>query len=902
MDTINEDDLNRSMSDGVEDGIPSERLQAIIRNLELNIRSGKTLDEARRELVALLGLPEDQVGQGVELIRRRMRAIHNREIPRTMTAEGRESWYLGPDLQGDRFWPALLTLLQDEEWDSDSLEDLDHASTKVVSMLDHPRTGEFKTKGMVLGYVQSGKTTNFTSVIAKAADAGYRLFIVLSGIHDGLRQQTQERLEAQLIAQEPERWIALTDLQHDFRPDVNVNAYLTGDKKVLCVVKKNSYRLHALKKWLEGAQESVLRNCPTLVIDDEADQASVNTARDQNSPSTINRRIREILETMPKVGYVGYTATPFANVLIDPSVSHDLYPRDFIVDLPQPREYVGPETIFGREPLLHDQAEEDAAEGLDMIRIVPDDELEELRPLRRDVSDFAPAATPSLRAAIRYFLMSTAARRVRGLGNPHATMLVHTTMRVLIHEEFRGIIETQVGAIRTALAADDQDQVDSLRRQWEEEMNRVPADGLPVVGFDELRERLGEVVDDVRVVVDNSRSEDRLQYGDEPVTAIAVGGNTLSRGLTLEGLCVSFFVRTTNAYDTLLQMGRWFGYRHGYHDLPRIWTTVEMSDWFRHLAGVEREIRHDIERYELEHRTPLDFGPRVATHPQLAITAASKMRAAVPAEISYSGRRLQTIRFRHRDPDWLGDNRDAAIELLRTARTVEDVDYERPAEGSGIAVLRNVPADAVCSFIRDYRFSERSFDLNSAKIASYIEAQNEVGELQRFSVGVMGRGGGEAPNGHIDLGLEDAVPLIVRSRLRNVPHEEADIKALMSKEDRAVDLDVSDQELAKMNNGELGRLRNSPTHGGHGDGSGLLLLYPVAKDSAPSTPRSRQVREALDAVENVVGLGLVFPEAQTTEGRQTYYTVDLRNMVIEEPLPEDELDEEDDPTEAVSAG
>jgi hypothetical protein len=901
MDATNEDDLNRSMNDAGAGDISSERLQAIIRQLELNLRSGKTLDEARRELVVMLGLPEDQVGEGVELIRRRMRAIHNREIPRTMTAEGRESWYLGPDLEGDRFWSALLALLRGEEWVSDSLQDLDGASTKVVSMLDHPRTGEFKTKGMVLGYVQSGKTTNFTSVIAKAADAGYRLFIVLSGIHDGLRQQTQERLEVQLISQAPEHWIALTDLQHDFRPDVNVNAFLTGDKKVLCVVKKNSYRLHALRGWLAGAQESVLRNCPTLIIDDEADQASVNTARDQNSPSTINRRIREILETLPKVGYVGYTATPFANVLIDPAVSQDLYPRDFIVDLPQPREYVGPETIFGREPLLHDRAEGDEAEGLDMIRIVPDEELEELRPLKRDVSDFAPAATPSLRAAIRYFLMSTAARRVRHLGNWHATMLVHTTMRVLIHEEFRQIIETQIAAIRAALETDDHEQIEDLRRQWEEEMNRVPAQELPAVGFDDLRARLEEVLAEVRVVVDNSRSEDRLQYGDDPVTAIAVGGNTLSRGLTLEGLCVSFFVRTTNAYDTLLQMGRWFGYRHGYQDLPRIWTTAEMSEWFRHLAGVEREIRHDIERYELEHRTPLDFGPRVATHPQLAITAASKMRAAVPAEISYSGRRLQTIRFRHRDPDWLGVNRNAAVELLRAARASQDVDYERPGERSGIVVLRNVPANVVCSFVRNYRFSERSFDLDSEKIASYVEAQNGVGELQRFSVAVMGRGGGEAPSGHIDLGLADPVPLIVRSRLRNVPHEEADIKALMSKEDRAVDLDVSDQELAKMNNGELGRLRNSPGHGGFGDGSGLLLLYPVAKDSAPSTPRSLHVREPLDAVDHVIGLGLVFPEAQTIEGRQTYYTVDLRNMIIEEPLPEDELDEEDDSAATVSA-
>jgi hypothetical protein len=862
----------------VEEQPGEERLRAIIRMLELNVRSGKTLEEARRELVTVLGQPDELVGAAVDRIKRRIRDIEEREIPKTMVKEGHESWYLGPDLEQDQFWPALRALLEAQNFDSDGLEELDQASTKVVSLLDHPRTGEFETKGMVLGYVQSGKTTNFTSVIAKAADAGYRLFVVLSGIHDGLRQQTQERLEAQLVHRTPERWIALTSLEHDFRPDVNVNAFLTGDKRVLCVVKKNSSRLRHLREWLEGAQEGVLRNCPTLIVDDEADQASINTARDQNSPSTINRRIRELLEQLPKAAYVGYTATPFANILIDPAVEKDLYPRDFIVDLPRPTAYVGPETIFGREPLLHDGDEEPAAEGLDMIRIVAEEELDELRPSRRDLSDFAPAATASLRAAVSYFLLSTAARRVRGRGNPHATMLVHTTMRVVIHDEFRVILESEVARLREALETGDHDLLDRLETQWLDEMDRVPSGDLDPVGFEQLRSKLTEVVTDIRVVVDNSSSADRLSYGEDPVTAIAVGGSTLSRGLTLEGLCVSYFVRTTNAYDTLLQMGRWFGYRHGYQDLPRIWMTAEMRDWFRHLARVEREIRNDIEVYELEHLTPLQFGPRVATHPQLAITAASKMRAAVPAEVSYSGRRVQTIRFRNRDRAWLLTNRDAARALVRAAREEEAVEHSRPIEEGGIDVLRNAPARLVCGFVRAYRFSERSYELDSERIASYIEAQNEVGELHRFSVAVMGRGGGDAPKGTIDLGLDSPTPLIVRSRLQNVPGEEADIKALMSKEDRAVDLDVSAGDLAAMNNGQLARLRNSRTHG----------------DSAPTNERSKRVREPLDALEDVIGVGLVFPEAQTTEGRQSYVTVDLQNLVIEEPLAEDELDEEGD--------
>jgi hypothetical protein len=865
------------------------RLEAVIRQLESSVRNGHALEQARRDL---LGLDVDQalVDRGVELVRLRMEEIRVSDVPRTMSVEGRESWYLGPG-PNDRFWPSLSAHLVDV-LDEDSLDDLDRTSTKIVSMLEHPGAGTFRTKGIVLGYVQSGKTTNFTAAIAKAADAGYRLFIVLSGIHDGLRQQTQARLDQQLVALNAEQWIALTDLGQDFRPNVNVNAFLTGNNKVLCVVKKNGTRLRHLQRWLAGAQDAVLRNCPTIIIDDEADQASVNTARDQNRPTTINRRIRQIIETLPKVAYVGYTATPFANILIDPTVEADLYPRDFIVDLPRPAHYVGPETIFGREPLLRDDDDDAAADGLDMVRLVPDDELDSLRPPSRNLDDFTPAITESLSDALHYFLMSTAARRRRGLGNPHATMLLHTTMRVAVHAEFARLVEHELLRISQQLREGDTVLRQALQDQWEDETARVTSGALPPVTFADVFAGLEGVIDAARVIVDNSRSEDRLAYGEDPVTAIAVGGNTLSRGLTLEGLTVSLFVRTSNAYDTLLQMGRWFGYRRGYEDMPRLWMTSDMAEWFRHLATVEREMRHDIERYELERRTPLDFGVRIATHPQLAITSAAKMRRAVRASVSYSGRRLQTIRFRHEDRPWLERNLDAATSLCASALG-DGVVSERDDENTpGITVLRSVTADRVIEFLAGYQFSARSYDLNSEAITGYIATQNDVGELLRFTVAVMGRGQGPSVHGSIPLGLDTEVPLIVRSRLQNVPGDEADIKALMSKEDRAIDLAIDERELAALTNGELARLRNSPQHGGRGDGSGLLLLYPVARNSAPMNARSREVREPLAAVEDVIGVGLVFPEAQTTEGQQTYMTADLSRLVVEEPLPEDELDEE----------
>jgi hypothetical protein len=386
-------------------------------------------------------------------------------------------------------------------------------------------------------------------------------------------------------------------------------------------------------------------------------------------------------------------------------------------------------------------------------------------------------------------------------------------------------------------------------------------------------------------------STDRLVYGEEPQTVIAIGGNTLSRGLTLEGLTVSFFIRTATAYDTLLQMGRWFGYRPGYADLPRIWMTDELADWFKDLATVEQEMRYDIERYELEHLTPLDFAVRIRTHPKLSITAASKMRAAVDVAVSYGGRRLQTIVFQHRDHDWLLGNLEAARGLLAAARQDGAFSERRP---SGQWIVRGISVDRVLSFLASYQFQGRQFDLKTDLILDYIHAQNEAGSLTRWNVAVMGRSSEGAELGTIDLGLDDRVPLIRRARLKRSDVDYADIKALMSKEDRVVDLDIAPEEARQKDDAELQMLRNppdwSPTeYAGIGErGVGLLLLYPISKDSPPRA----KSRVPLDAVEHVIGLGLVFPEPET-DTPQSYKSVDLSTVEREEVLPEDEPDEEE---------
>jgi hypothetical protein len=867
-----------------------EIIRAVTEQLADAIRSGAAPDAAAERL-KLVGVPAGAVDAALVEYRRHAERVRTTDIPRAVTREGIESWYDGPHVS-DRYWPALRESLDQEGWEEESLSELDAASTKVLAQLSPPGVGEFSTRGLVLGHVQSGKTTNFTAVIAKAADRAYRLFIVLSGMHDSLREQTQARLLRDLQDPNPAAWHALTLSGNDFRPVGNVNAFLTdhSSQHVLIVIKKNQARLRALRDWLRGAQEDVLRACPALIVDDEADQASVNTARPERGPTAINRLIREILESLPRGAYVGYTATPFANVLMDPTNYADLYPRDFIVDLSRPASHIGPETIFGREPLRFD-GDEDPEEGRDMVRLVPDDELRSLRPSGpRDRHGFAPEMTLSLENAVAYFLLSTAARRARGLGNSHATMLVHTSQYTVVHHALRALLAEHVARLTDGLERRDEALMETWPELWDQECDRVPAEelGRTRVSFDELLEHLPEVIAACRVIEDNSRSEDRLDYGEDPVTVIAVGGNTLSRGLTLEGLTVSFFVRSANAYDTLLQMGRWFGYREGYEDLPRIWMTDEMRGWFHHLATVEAEFRADIERYEIEHLTPEDVGPRIRTHPKLAITAAAKMQHSVVAEVSYSGRRLQTILFRHRDREWLEANLEAARELIEVSGRVSQADRQSP----GVTLFREVPSEVVAEFLVAYRFHENAHDLQSDQMRDYIRGQSENEELQRFTVAIMGRGAAAPELGTIALGLEEEVPLINRSRLGRMGIDYADIKALMSRTDRGIDLDLDGDQLLEMNNGQLGRLRNRPERGGRGDDSGLLLLYPISRNSRPTNRRSARVRKPLDAVEHVVGVGTVFPEAERSEGRQSYRTADLSALRREQPTEDDEPAEE----------
>lgn len=804
--------------------------------------------------------------------------IRDLDEPPSIYLNGRPTWYSGPDMTRDRNWPALVASMTKKGFTEANVRTVDDSSTKIVALLDHPKQSTFQTRGLVVGFVQSGKTTSFTAVMAKAADRGYKLIIVLSGIHNTLRRQTQVRLVKDLVEANPGSWHQVTSEDHDFVPPANAKSFFAArDQSLLLVVKKNAVVLRKLNRWLASAGE-FLENCPTLIIDDEADQSTVATKK-------INPLLWDVMEKFPKVGYVGYTATPFANLLIDPSADEDFYPRDFIVNLPKPQGYHGTEVLFGREPLDGEDAA-DLDGGYDMIRVVEDDEVGELKPAsRKDASTFAPGMTPALTAAVEWFWLATAARRVRGGGSKHSTMLVHTTTETAVHEAFKPLLQGYRSRMLAKLDASDPVTIDKLRTTWEAETTAVDAVQFDEtkVPFDSVLRELRCAVHDTKVVIDNYRSTDRLNYESGAVTAIAVGGNTLSRGLTLEGLTSSLFVRAVSAYDTLLQMGRWFGFREGYPDLPRIWMTQELSGWFRHLATVEEEMRRDINRYMANPaETPTTFAVRLRSHPKLAITAKAKMRDAVKAHAAYGGLLIESRFFDVTSGGALQLTRNATAARQLVARAASE-GFKQPSREE-TALFTGVPRDDVEQFLISYKFHDDSPDAERTRLLDYIGRRASAGALGRWSVAVIGNSQAGSATAKCDLGSGVELRMVKRARLGSAGGGArearelggtADIKTLTSRRDEAID-------LAATATGQLSRKGIVDLRTGQRPDEGLVLIYPIEPYSETGKGGRMPLNAPTDDV--VIGVALVFPAPRpgTSDSEVEYWSADLSDVPVEE--------------------
>jgi hypothetical protein len=373
-------------------------------------------------------------------------------------------------------------------------------------------------------------------------------------------------------------------------------------------------------------------------------------------------------------------------------------------------------------------------------------------------------------------------------------------------------------------------------------------------------------------------------FGDDSKIQIAIGGNTLSRGLTLEGLLVSFFVRSASAYDTLLQMGRWFGYRFGYEDLPRIWMTEELRDAFFMLATVEQEIRNDISRYDAESLTPNEFGVRIRTHPGLTITSRLKMQSAVDCNVSYSDAITQTRFFKHKNLGWLRGNLRATRELLAAAGAPKAVDCHR--------LYEDVPVARILEFFERYEVHEHHPMLDRKTLCGYIRAQNAKGALKRWNVALVQKKIEDPPLGRLNLGEGLDVNLVSRTQIEQLDETKANLGTIATQGYFTVDFASERHSRTK----QISRTEDDPP---------LLVLIPIAKNSATmstrqgsktnDTPNTKPInRRPLDAVEHIIGIALEFPPAKVPTP-QKYVSVDpakLPYVDVEEEYEDEEGESE----------
>lgn len=764
------------------------------------------------------------------------------------------------------------------------VESIDFETDQIIKKIPNPTkegNEQYLNKGLVLGYVQSGKTANFTHLISKAASIGYKFIVVLAGMTNTLRNQTQYRIDRELTGnnqfyndggtafvrwnKSEEKYLSLTRAPSvqsnddgDFHiPVSNFSSHFGSTNDVsIAVVKKlarigNEHSpfgsvLGRLIRWIENRTDQQAKMPPLLIIDDEADQASIDASDPDQEPTTINHAIRYLISLFDQVSYVGYTATPFANVFIDANDTFnnlpDLYPEDFIYSLPEPSNYFGANQFFGAN----------ANGELAYINTVPDNE----RAAINNVGD--GNLTESLVDAFWDFVFATMIRRFRG-DNGNSGFMIHTDHRNV----YQDIVRNKVVAYRDEIKDDFNVNQMGLRQEIEQHWERysgkcieiATASGynhqLPDFDGDRFFETSKEIISRIVIKVVNSK-EDNLSYqsGEDLSTLICIGGNIMSRGVTIEGLTISYYLRESPKYDTLLQMARWYGYRVGYEDLLRVYTTQTIKEYYEYIMGVEEDLRSEVRRYQEERLTPREFAPRVRAHMRMLPSA--KMGVA-SRQKSYSKQSAQTIYF-SRDVDVLSHNDMVVREFLEKL----NVQY---VHGSGNYDFLEAEPSLLLGFLNDFILADaeiRSFDVDD--VLRYLNVRTNSGEILSFDVRVAGRANPREGAQNEEFGNDIVIYPVKRNARKGTGWRYL--------EDGLVNIGVisDSNDIPSVDEEDLARPR--------------LIIYSV--DYVNSNSFKEVTRNPDGSIEygetainglnfNPKGFALVFPPSQTQAGEYDYY-------------------------------
>ncbi|SEN68733.1 Z1 domain-containing protein [Pseudomonas sp. NFACC39-1] len=834
-----------------------------------------------------------------------------------LTATRKRDWH---------YWRRYRDFLESKLSDT-VVEGLDEATDDILGLLEDPQRGDdWDRRGLVVGHVQSGKTSNYSGLICKAADAGYKIIIVLAGMHNNLRSQTQMRLEESFLGYEttidrdPGMPIGVAEFGEDLKTNSATTRAENGDfskaiakhfhgispeeRPWLFVVKKQKTVLTALLDWIQkrvadstdaGDGRKLVTKLPLLMIDDEADNASVDTGEqmfnddgtpdEEHQPKTINSLIRQVLHAFTRKAYVGYTATPFANIFIHhkgatAKEGPDLFPKSFIINLAAPSNYVGPARMFGK------MTKEGRKGALPLSRNITDHYDPEkgsgwMPPKHKKIHvptyNGQESIPPSLHEAICAFVLACAVRELRGQEDQHSSMLVHVTRYVDVQNHVRKQIEETVRRMRQKISRGigAKELLDQLHKLWAEDFlpirDRVaelsPAEECPptMPSWEDVLAVLPDTLNDIEVRSINGTAKDALDYATPgaALKVIAVGGDKLARGLTLEGLCASYFVRTTKMYDTLMQMGRWFGYRPGYLDLCRLYTSPDLVKWFGHIADASEELREEFDFMAEAKLTPEQYGLKVMSHEVLTVTSPLKMRNAQTLSLTYSGTRPQTIIF-HRDAKIQQQNLDATDTLIRSLGGPWEESPKHARDGDpdswpSARLWKDVGVSKVLAFLDAYVTHPNATSAKAPVLSEFITKMADTGQLTKWSVALLASGTGEGET-HVFPGGDPSNKYAIRKTEDSVDIEKTDSKkfaigVLTDPKDEGIDLsDDAWREALNLTRAawkpDPARDRNSPPNfpsgkgiretrknlGGNTD-CGLLLLYPLTpyfyKDRTP---------------------------------------------------------------------
>jgi Z1 domain len=593
---------------------------------------------------------------------------------------------------------------------------IDNDTDLVMNNIGDPSLSDFDIKGMVVGHVQSGKTGNYAALVCKAADAGYKFIVVIAGGINNLRNQTQQRLNEAFVGRDKgvqvgagigdspsdSLPVCLTTIERDFNNrDADKNSQSINfdniNTPILIVIKKHQGSLSNVIKWLKNQYKNKIANHSMLIIDDESDYASINTKETQD-PTAINKNIRKLINLFSKGSYVAYTATPYANIFIDHQAVHndlgdDLFPKDFIYALDAPSNYFGARKVFLDSDNKH------------LIEIKDEDFA--FLPLNHK-KDFIISYLPeSLYEAIRLFLINISIRRLRGQTNHHNSLLIHISRFTSSHQQVAGFAEKYLNEIKKDVinwgklkdAVTQSRHISDIKETLEVRLSERPSDETWELVLSGICDSINTII--VREV--HQKTKIRLEYRDDIATnAIVIGGASLSRGFTLEGLSISYFLRTTVFYDTLMQMGRWFGYRTGYEDLCRVYMPDTLATNFAHIIHATEELIFNLKKMQEAKRTPNEFGLVVRQHPEslLQITARNKQKKASTfvSTMNLNGYLKETVRLSIKE-DIRAKNLIAIKNIIEVM--AEKDDNKGSFNGSGY-LWREINKKHITKFLEDF--------------------------------------------------------------------------------------------------------------------------------------------------------------------------------------------------------